>query len=57
LAGGGPLDNGLAFHYVGESTMAQETQLGKKYGGIMFWDLTDDAPAPHSLLEVIETNF
>lgn len=57
LVGGGPLDDGLAFHYVGESTMAQETKLGKKYGGIMFWDLTDDAPAPHSLLEVIETNF
>lgn len=57
LAGGGPLDDGLAFHYVGEAAMAQETQLGKKYGGIMFWDLTDDAPAPHSLLAVIETNF
>jgi hypothetical protein len=57
LVGGGPLDDGLAFHYVGESTMAQETQLGKKYGGIMFWDLTDDAPAPHSLLAAIEANF
>jgi len=57
LAGGGPLDDGLAFHYVGESTMAQETQLGKKYGGIMFWDLTDDAPPPHSLLNIIEANF
>ncbi|HEX3661928.1 MAG TPA: glycosyl hydrolase family 18 protein [Acidobacteriaceae bacterium] len=57
LAGGGPLDDGLAFHYVGESTMVVETQLGKKYGGIMFWDLTDDAPAPHSLLTLIEANF
>ncbi len=57
LAGGGPLDDGLAFHYTGEATMAAETQLGKKYGGIMFWDLTDDAPAPHSLLNTIETNF
>ena len=57
LAGGGPLDDGMAFHYVGESTMAQETALGKKYGGIMFWDLTDDAAPPHSLLEIIETNF
>lgn len=57
LAGGGPLDNGIAFHYVGEATMAQETQLGKKYGGIMLWELTGDAPAPHSLLGVIEANF
>lgn len=57
MAGGGPLDDGLAFHYVGESTMAQETLLGKKYGGIMFWDLAGDAPAPHSLLNVIEANF
>jgi GH18 family chitinase len=57
LAGGGPLDDGMAFHFVGESTMVEETHLGKKYGGIMFWDLTDDAPAPHSLLSVIEANF
>jgi chitinase len=57
LVGGGTLDDGLAFHYIGESTMAQETQLGKKYGGIMFWDLANDAPAPHSLLNVIEANF
>ncbi len=57
LVGGGPLDDGLAFHYVGESTMAQETELGKKYGGVMFWNLADDAPAPHSLLKVIEANF
>lgn len=57
LVGGGPLDDGMAFHYVGESTMAQETELGKKYGGIMFWDLADDAPAPHSLLKAIEAKF
>jgi len=57
LVGGGPLDDGLAFHYVGESTMAQETELGKKYGGVMFWDLAGDAPAPHSLLKAIEANF
>ena len=57
LAGGGSLDDGLAFHYVGESTMVQETLLGRKYGGIMFWDLAADAPAPHSLLAVIEANF
>ncbi len=32
LVGGGDFDDGQAFHYVGESTMAQETQLGKEYG-------------------------
>jgi chitinase len=47
----------MAFHYVGESTMAQETELGKKYGAIMFWDLAGDAPAPHSLLKAPEANF
>jgi GH18 family chitinase len=57
LVGGGVFDDGQAFHYVGETTMAIETQLGKQYGGIMFWDFTDDAPAPHSLLTVIEKNF
>jgi chitinase len=56
LAGGGALDDGQAFHYVGESTMAAETQLGRKYGGVMFWEWTGDAPEPHSLLRVIEDN-
>jgi hypothetical protein len=54
LAGGGILDDGQAFHYVGEQTIAQETQLGRSYGGIMIWQLSGDAAAPHSLLNVIE---
>ena len=57
VAGGGALDDGQAFHYVGEATMALETQLGKRYGGVMLWDLTSDAPAPHSLMKIIEQNF
>jgi hypothetical protein len=56
LVGGGALDDGQGFFYVGEDTMAQETQLGKQYGGIMIWQLLGDAPAPHSLLKVIEKN-
>jgi GH18 family chitinase len=56
LVGGGALDEGQGFYYVGEETMAQETQLGKQYGGIMIWHLLGDAPAPHSLLKVIEKN-
>jgi chitinase len=46
--------NGIT--YVGEATMAKETLLGKQYGGIMIWELTGDAPPPHSLLNVIQTN-
>ena len=36
--------------------MAQETQLGARYGGIMIWELTQDAGGPHSLLSVIQKN-
>ena len=56
MVGGGALDDGQGFYYVGEDTMAQETQLGKQYGGIMIWHLLGDASAPHSLLKVIEKN-
>jgi chitinase len=53
---GGSLDGGIALYYVGESTMATETKLGAQYGGIMVWELSQDAPAPHSLLKIIQTN-
>ena len=56
LVGGGPLDDGRAFGYAGEATMAQEVQLGKQYGGIMIWELMGDAPPPHSLWDVIQKN-
>lgn len=56
LAGGGPLDEGQAFRYVGEATMARETQLGEQYGGVMIWAILGDGPAPHSLLTVIQNN-
>jgi chitinase len=42
--------------YTGEATMAKETQLGAQYGGIMIWELTGDAPAPHSLLTIVQNN-
>jgi GH18 family chitinase len=53
---GGSLDDGSTLAYVGESTMAQETQLGARYGGIMIWELTQDTDGPHSLLSVIQKN-
>jgi chitinase len=54
--GGGSLDNGQNFTYVGEDTMAKETLLSRKYGGIMIWEMMADALAPHSLLAVIRRN-
>jgi chitinase len=56
MVSGGSLDGGVTLYYVGEATMAQETQLGKQYGGIMIWELTGDAPPPHSLLNIIQNN-
>jgi GH18 family chitinase len=53
---GGSLDEGITLNYVGESTMAKETQIGAHYGGVMIWELTEDAAGPHSLLTVIEQN-
>jgi GH18 family chitinase len=54
--GGGSLDDGQNFNYVGEDTMTKETLLSRKYGGIMIWEMMADAPAPHSLLTVIRKN-
>jgi hypothetical protein len=56
IVGGDALDDGQDFFYFGEDTTAQDTQLGKQYGGIMIWQLLGDAPAPHSLLKMIEKN-
>ena len=56
LVGGGPLDDGQAFRYAGEATMARETLLGEQYGGVMLWSILGDAEAPHSLLEIIQNN-
>ncbi len=53
---GGSLNNGATFNYLGESTMTKETQLGAQYGGVMVWEISQDAPAPHSLLDVIRKN-
>jgi GH18 family chitinase len=50
---GGKLDGGVALYYVGEPTMAKETKLGMQYGGVMIWELAQDASGRHSLLTVI----
>jgi chitinase len=54
---GGSLDGGATIYYMGDALMAQETQLGaEKYGGVMIWELSQDAPTPDSLLTVIQNN-
>jgi GH18 family chitinase len=53
---GGLLVDGVGLNYVGEDTMAKEVALGKQYGGVMIWEILGDAPAPHSLMDVIRKN-
>jgi chitinase len=53
---GGALANGMTLDYLGETSMADETKLATRYGGVMAWELTQDAPAPHSLLAIIRKN-
>lgn len=48
--------NGATITYTGEATMAKKTQFSKEYGGVMFWELSGDAAAPHSLYKVIQDN-
>jgi len=55
--GGGTLRDGAVLNYIGEDTTAKETKLASQYGGIMVWQLLGDAPPPHSLMDVIRTNF
>lgn len=42
--------------YNGAVTMAAKAQLARNYGGIMIWELTQDARGDHSLLSVICNN-
>lgn len=41
------------FSYNGKNMMIKKCELSKAYGGIMIWELGEDAPAPYSLLDVI----
>jgi len=53
---GGSFLGGANITYVGFTEMAQETQLGVQNGGVMIWDLSQDAPAPNSMLSIIQNN-
>jgi hypothetical protein len=54
---GGSLDGGVTLYYVGGASMAQQTELGKEYGGIMIWELSQDGAPPNSLYQVIEEHY
>jgi len=54
---GGSLDGGVTLYYVGQDTMVRETELGKEYGGVMIWELSQDVSGPPSLYKVIEDHF
>jgi GH18 family chitinase len=44
---------GVQISYNGEATMQQKAKLSKSYGGLMIWEITEDALAPRSLLKVL----
>lgn len=46
------LYNGIAYN--GASTMREKCALAKDYGGIMIWELSQDASGEHSLLSLIK---
>ena len=46
--------DGIAYN--GAVTMAKKSELAKDYGGIMIWELTQDAKGEKSLLKVINDN-
>lgn len=42
--------------YNGAATMAEKCAISKKYGGIMIWEITQDAEGKYSLLSLIKDN-
>ncbi len=46
--------NGKTVNYSGVAEIAKITQYAKDYGGVMFWDLAQDATGEHSLYKAIQ---
>src|SRR5882724_7356836 len=46
--------NGKTINYTGVDTMKQLTTFSKGYGGIMFWEYSEDVPGDHSLWKAIQ---
>lgn len=47
--------NGYAYN--GEDTIKKKAELSKQYGGIMIWELSQDADGANSLLKVIKSKY
>jgi hypothetical protein len=41
-------------HYTGVASMKKLAEYAKGYGGIMFWELSEDTTDSHSLYKVIQ---
>lgn len=46
--------NGKTVSYTGVASMKKLADYAKGFGGIMFWELSEDAPGEHSLYKVIQ---
>jgi len=49
--------NGRTVNYTGMASMKKITDYAKGYGGIMFWELSEDVTDSHSLYKVIQGEF
>lgn len=47
--------NGKTVHYTGVDSMKRLCDLSKQYGGIMFWELSEDTTDSHSLWKAIQS--
>jgi GH18 family chitinase len=46
--------NGRTVHYTGVASMKKLTEYAKGFGGIMFWELSEDTTGDHSLYKAIQ---
>jgi GH18 family chitinase len=46
-------DTNVQISYNGDATIQSKAKLAKSYGGIMIWEVTEDAPGDRSLLNLI----
>jgi hypothetical protein len=46
--------NGHSVHFTGPDSMRQLADFSKQYGGIMFWELSEDTSDDHSLYRTIQ---
>jgi chitinase len=44
---------GASYSYNGPATLRRKLELARGYGGIMIWELGQDAEPPHSLLDIV----